>query len=72
MSPYLFVIVIEVLARILNELTLDPNFKFHWRCGKNRIVNLCFADDLMVFCKRHVPSVKLIKIGLMEFNPSLA
>lgn len=68
MSPYLFVIVMEVLARILNEKSQDPQFKFHWRCGKNKIVNLCFADDLMVFCKGHIPSVRLIKDGLVEFQ----
>lgn len=68
MSPYLFVIVMEVLARILNEKSLDHQFKFHWTCGKNKIVNLCFADDLMIFCKGHVQSVELIKQGLIEFQ----
>lgn len=35
---------------------------------KNKIVNLCFADDLMIFCKGHVQSVELIKQGLIEFQ----
>ena len=68
MSLYLFVIVMEILARIFNETSQNPQLKSHWRCGKNRIVNLYFADNLMVFCKGHVPSVQLIKTGLIEFQ----
>ncbi|XP_028081799.1 uncharacterized protein LOC114283172 [Camellia sinensis] len=37
-------------------------------CGKTRIVNLCFADDLMIFCKGDVFTVKAIKDGLDEFQ----
>ena len=31
MSPYLFVVAMEVLARILAEKSRNPLFKFHWR-----------------------------------------
>lgn len=68
MSPYLFVIVMEVFSKILDDKAKDPHFKFHCRCGKNKIINLCFADDLMVFCKGHPPFVQLIKSGLLEFQ----
>ncbi|XP_028111135.1 uncharacterized protein LOC114309562 [Camellia sinensis] len=71
LSSYLFVIVMEVLARILNEKFLDPQFKFHWRCAKNKIVNLCFADDLMIFCKGHIQSVTLIKQGRAQLISSI-
>ncbi|XP_058185751.1 uncharacterized protein LOC131302975 [Rhododendron vialii] len=27
------------------------DFRYHWRCGATKILNLCFADDLMIFCK---------------------
>ncbi|XP_028064891.1 uncharacterized protein LOC114267989 [Camellia sinensis] len=67
-SPYLFVLVMEVLSRILQEKSTLPNFKFHWRCEKAKIVNLCFADDLMISCKGDVYSVNTIKEGLEELK----
>ena len=68
MSPYLFVIVMEILSRILAEKASHPDFKFHWRCEKTKIVNLCFADDLMIFYKGDVFTVQSIKTGLEEFE----
>ncbi|XP_028120128.1 uncharacterized protein LOC114317571 [Camellia sinensis] len=68
MSPYLFVIVMEILSRILAEKASHPDFKFHWRCEETKIVNLCFADDLMIFCKGDVSTVQSIKLGLEEFK----
>ena len=51
MYPYLFVLAMEGLSRILDEKSKHPLFRFHWRCEKTRIVNLCFADDLMISVK---------------------
>ncbi|XP_058208177.1 uncharacterized protein LOC131321190 [Rhododendron vialii] len=45
-----------------------PDFKFHWKCGSTKLVNLCFADDLMIFCKGEVSSITLIKQSLTEFE----
>lgn len=68
MSPYLFVLVMEILAKILAKKSTHLDFRFHWRCGKTRIVNLCFADDLMIFCKGDVFTIKAINDGLDEFQ----
>ncbi|XP_028068678.1 uncharacterized protein LOC114271244 [Camellia sinensis] len=68
MSPYLFVMVMEILSKILAEKSTHPDFKFHWRYDKTKIVNLCFADDLMIFCKGDVFTVLVIKEGLDEFQ----
>ena len=68
LSPYLFVLAMEILAKILAEKSMHPLFKFHWRCEKTKIINLCFADDLMIFSKGDVPTVKLIMEGLEEFS----
>ncbi|XP_028067833.1 uncharacterized protein LOC114270499 [Camellia sinensis] len=68
MSPYLFVLAMEILARILAEKSRSPLFKFHWRCEKTKIVNLCFADDLMIFSKGDPGTVSLIMQGLDEFR----
>lgn len=45
LSSYLFVIVMEVLTQ---EKFLLPGFHFHWRCGQIKMINLCFANDLMI------------------------
>ncbi|XP_028083430.1 uncharacterized protein LOC114284679 [Camellia sinensis] len=58
----------EILARILAEKSRSPLFKFHWRCEKTKIVNLCFADDLMIFSKGDPGAVTLIMQGFEEFR----
>ena len=68
LSSYLFVIVMEVLTCILKEKSNKPDFRFHWRCSQPKIINLCFADDLMLFCKGDVSSVKHIQDSLHEFE----
>ncbi|KAH7866207.1 hypothetical protein Vadar_017075 [Vaccinium darrowii] len=68
LSSYLFVIVMEVLTQILKEKSQGPNFHFHWRCEKTRIINLCFADDLMIFCKGELSSILCIQEALTEFE----
>ncbi|XP_058198418.1 uncharacterized protein LOC131313940 [Rhododendron vialii] len=68
LSSYLFVTVIEVLTCILKEKSLLPDFKFHWECGSTKLVNLCFADYLMIFCKGEVNSINHIKQALTEFE----
>lgn len=44
-SPFLFVIVMEYLSRVFEKLRQIPNFNFHPKSEKLKIVNLCFADD---------------------------
>jgi mannosylglycoprotein endo-beta-mannosidase len=68
LSSYLFVIVMEVLTCILKEKSKKPDFRFHWRCNQTKIINLCFADDLMLFCNGDVKSVRHIHDSLCEFE----
>lgn len=58
----------EVLTCLLKEKSLLPDFHFHWRCGVNKIINLCFADDLMIFCKGEMSSILHIQHALTEFE----
>nr|KAJ0215658.1 hypothetical protein LSAT_V11C300101270 [Lactuca sativa] len=56
LSPYLFTLVMEVFNLMLKKCIREDNgFKFHWRCKKQEITHLCFADDLMVFCHGKFP-----------------
>ncbi|XP_028074446.1 uncharacterized protein LOC114276808 [Camellia sinensis] len=68
MSPYLFVLAMEILAKILAEKAKHPLFKFHWKCDKTKMINLCFADDLMIFSRGDASTVKLIMEGFKEFS----
>ncbi|KAK4382281.1 hypothetical protein Sango_2887200 [Sesamum angolense] len=66
--PFLFVLIMEVLQLMLLQL-IDQNegFSFHWRCKELGLFQLCFADDLLLFCKADVASVRVFRHGLDEF-----
>ncbi|KAL0293553.1 UNVERIFIED_CONTAM: hypothetical protein Sradi_6930300 [Sesamum radiatum] len=68
-SPYLFVLVIESLHLIIkSKVTTDTTFQYRWRCKELGIVNLCFADDLLLFCKADPQSVTVLHRILQEFK----
>ncbi|KAL2247313.1 UNVERIFIED_CONTAM: hypothetical protein Sindi_2583600 [Sesamum indicum] len=68
LSPYLFVLVMEVLQMgILQLIEQDMNFAFHWKCDDLRIFQLGFADDLLLFCRANTTSVRVFKSGLDRF-----
>jgi hypothetical protein len=49
-SPYLFVLAMEVLSRLLAEASMDvERFRFHPKCWKLKLTHLCFADNLLIF-----------------------
>jgi hypothetical protein len=69
-SPLLFVIAMEYLHRILQQLTKVPNFNFHSKCEHLNIINLSFADDLLIFTRGDVISVELVMAKLQTFSQS--
>ncbi|GKA22191.1 reverse transcriptase domain, reverse transcriptase zinc-binding domain protein, partial [Tanacetum coccineum] len=44
------------------------DFQYHHLCEQQRIVNLCFADDLFLFARGHPNSVRTIIDALEEFK----
>lgn len=50
-SPLLFVLIMEYLHRCLRKLQQNHDCNFHPKCEKLRITNICFADNLMLFCR---------------------
>jgi hypothetical protein len=68
LSPYLFVLAMEVFSRIMAEYTSKSGFKFHPNCLKMKLTHLCFADDLLIFSEANVSSIKVIKDALAEFE----
>lgn len=64
LSPYLFVL----LTRSLKKLRMQESFKFHPRCQNLYIVQLSFADDLLLFSRGDLQSVKLMYECFLEFS----
>ncbi|GJW73852.1 putative reverse transcriptase domain, reverse transcriptase zinc-binding domain protein [Tanacetum coccineum] len=70
-SPYLFTLVMEVLTLIIKRrVHLSDSFRYHKYCEELQIVNICFADDLFMFCRGELESAKLILDALDEFQKS--
>lgn len=49
LSPYLFVICMEVLSKMLNKQATDRKLGYHPYCHDLKLTHLSFADDLLVF-----------------------
>ncbi|KAL0293974.1 UNVERIFIED_CONTAM: LINE-1 reverse transcriptase, partial [Sesamum calycinum] len=68
MSPYLFVLVMEIWHSLLRyRVQENASFQYHWKCKEQRLLNLCFADDVLLFCKADILSILVIKNTLCEF-----
>ncbi|KAL2224348.1 UNVERIFIED_CONTAM: hypothetical protein Sindi_3088400 [Sesamum indicum] len=63
-SPYLFVLVMEVLQLGLLQL-IDQHelFSFNWKCDTARVFQLGFADDVLLFCHADMDSIGVFKTG---------
>ena len=68
MSPFLFAIAMEYLSRLLKGLREDKQFKYHPRCSKLDITHLCFADDLLMFARGDLESVKAMQLCFSQFS----
>ncbi|XP_074300707.1 uncharacterized protein LOC141632011 [Silene latifolia] len=67
LSPYLFMLSMEILLRSLRVLCSKPQVSYHPKCSKLNLTHLIFVDDLMIFTRSDVPSVMAVKDSLAEF-----
>ncbi|KAG7587392.1 Reverse transcriptase domain [Arabidopsis thaliana x Arabidopsis arenosa] len=58
LSPYLFVICMNVLSRKIDKAFHDKRIGFHPNCKQMKLTHLCFADDLMVFVEGNKKSIE--------------
>ena len=70
MSPLIFVICMEYLSRLLKVAGDHENFRFHPRCNRLKLNHLCFADDLMIFCRGDLAFVRILQDKLEFFANS--
>ncbi|XP_019224105.1 PREDICTED: uncharacterized protein LOC109205806 [Nicotiana attenuata] len=68
LSPLLFVMAMEYLCTLLKPLKENKDFKFHPKCAKVNLVQLRFADDLLLFCKGDIKSVKILHKQFQTFS----
>jgi len=62
LSPYLFVICMDVLSKMLDKAAGVRKFGFHPKCQRLGLTHLSFADDLMVLSDGKTRSIE----GILE------
>lgn len=67
-SPYLFVLAMELLNICVLKVMEGSNFCYHWRCRKLNLTHLVFADDLLMFCKGDIESFSILRNAVTLFS----
>ena len=67
LSPYLFVIAMDILSKLLDIAAAHGVYDYHPKCKRIKLTHLCFADDLMIFTKGNVESIVGIQNVLKLF-----
>lgn len=68
LSPYLFVLCMEVFSRMCRRAVHSRIFAFHPKCKKIGLSHLIFADDLLVFSHGNVDAVSVVTDLLGAFG----
>lgn len=68
LSPYLFVIAMNVLSAMLNKAAADLRLHYHHKCASSKLTHLCFTDDLLIFIDGSIDSVQIVLQVLKEFE----
>ena len=68
-SPYLFLLAMEFQTLMLKKRIIGcKDFTFHPRCENMQLINLYFADDLMIFTRVDLLQVQSFKIVCKTFK----
>ena len=68
LSPYLFVLALEVFSQLLIKKYVDGSVGFHPQTKDLKVTHLSFADDLIIFSDGSVNSIKCIADTLEDFS----
>lgn len=58
LSPYFFILCMDILSRKIDKTVSGKQFKFHRRCSSLSLTHLCFGDDFMVFVEGSKASIE--------------
>ncbi|KAG7599383.1 Reverse transcriptase domain [Arabidopsis suecica] len=58
LSPYLFVVCMNVLSSMIDKAARNKSIGYHPKCKQMQLTHLCFADDLMVFVEGNKKSIE--------------
>ena len=67
LSPYLFVLAMEVFSQMLNKEYASGHIGFHPSASNPPVSHLAFADDVMIFFDGHYASLQNISATLERF-----
>lgn len=67
-SPYLFIMIMEVLSKLLIKVVDEGAMSLHPLCLTPRVTHLMFADDLLVFSDGSFHSVSGVKEVMAQFK----
>lgn len=68
LSPYLFVIAMNCLSKLLTAASTEGRIGFHPKTASTRLTHLSFADDLLIFIDGSLSSVQNVLQVLHEFE----
>lgn len=68
LSPYLYVILNNVLSKPLNRAPDDKRFSFHPTCADVKLSHFSFADNILVFNDGTLESLSDLLEVLEEFS----
>ncbi|XP_074314788.1 uncharacterized protein LOC141650737 [Silene latifolia] len=68
LSPLLFTLCLEYLSRLIEWVQNKPEFRFHPFCKRVQLSHLCFADDLIMFCRGDRQSVGKVPFRYLGVN----
>ena len=67
LSPYIFVLAMDVLSKLLDAAADHGVFNYHPKCKKIKLTHLSFADNLMIFTKGYTNSIEGVQKVLQLF-----
>lgn len=68
LSPLLFVLIMEYLTRLLQQAAASGEFRYDLGCRTMKLISLCCADDLLIFCKASPMAVNCVLLAFQRFS----
>ncbi|XP_062088542.1 uncharacterized protein LOC133795108 [Humulus lupulus] len=68
LSPLIFVLIMDYLTRSLLHAAQVSKFRYHPLCKSLKLINLCFADDLILLSKGSKQSIRVLSEVLDDFS----